>query len=591
MRDVRVDHHKLGYRMSGVFSGLGSLEGVEEGIERVVAVARLVLAAALSLALLLGLSRASAFFPFLAFAFVVYLLYAVVVLLWQRGWASWYLRLALLAGDVAMLIVVVLFAPNLPAAFLVFFLYFAVVAGLWEGWKAAAGLSLLVGIGYLGVVDRKGLVGVEEVLFYGRGADAWGVAGVLLVAGTLVGALAEREQRRLARAGLVEKFNRLLSLDARWADLWERFLGALCEQYQAQRALVAYCDPDNDRVYVWQFQRGKTERALVEMDRPPRDAPSFLLHSKLPVCRRGRVLKAGTWRWESATWGEPLQATPSFSLPVPFVQEFSPLSLLTVPLFQREVCLGRLFLLDGKPSGFDDEPFGELCGLLRGLAPALTTLLTVRGLLAQAVDNERERVVRELHDSVAQTLASVEMQLGVFCRMTTQESAPLGQELTRLYETVQGERAAFRRFLRALQPVRVPPSELLQRLVAHCAQFQQETGIVVAVSSDRLPENLAEGISREVFLLLREALHNIRKHADAKRVGVQIRQEADRLFLQVDDDGNGFSFAGTHTDVALRESGLAPTALSERVRGLGGELAIDSTLGSGATVRIEIPLP
>ena len=106
------------------FSSLGS--------ERIVAVARLVLAAALGLALLLGLARGMALFALVAFIFGVYVVYAVVVLGWRRRLVDWSGGAALLAGDVAILAVVVLFAPALPAAFLLFFVYFTLVAGLWR---------------------------------------------------------------------------------------------------------------------------------------------------------------------------------------------------------------------------------------------------------------------------------------------------------------------------------------------------------------------------------------------------------------------------------------------------------------------------
>ncbi len=158
------------------FSSLGS--------ERIVAVARLVLAAALGLALLLGLARGTALFALVAFIFGVYVVYAVVVLAWRRRLVDWSGGGILLAGDVAILAVVVLFAPALPAAFLLFFVYFTLVAGLWRGWRAAAVLSVAVSLAYLGVVWRG--AGAE-----GGVATKWVVVAAVLAAGTLVGTVAE----------------------------------------------------------------------------------------------------------------------------------------------------------------------------------------------------------------------------------------------------------------------------------------------------------------------------------------------------------------------------------------------------------------
>ncbi|MFQ5694927.1 MAG: sensor histidine kinase, partial [Terriglobia bacterium] len=95
---------------------------------------------------------------------------------------------------------------------------------------------------------------------------------------------------------------------------------------------------------------------------------------------------------------------------------------------------------------------------------------------------------------------------------------------------------------------------------------------------------------REVFFLLREALHNVRKHAEAHHVTVRLRQDEAYLRLLVDDDGRGFPFSGVYSLPALEESGLAPVSVAEHTRALGGTLTIESMPGSGATLRVDIPL-
>ena len=556
------------------FSSLGS--------ERIVAVARLVLAAALGLALLLGLARGTALFALVAFIFGVYVVYAVVVLAWRRRLVDWSGGGILLAGDVAILAVVVLFAPALPAAFLLFFVYFTLVAGLWRGWRAAAVLSVAVSLAYLGVVSRG--AGAE-----GGIATKWVVVAALLAAGTLVGTVAERERRRVERTAVLETFGSLLSLDTRWVDLWERWLKALCQRYGAKRALLAYRDTESDHVLLWDFRADARAHSLQESDRPPRDARTFLLEAE-PVGLLGVAQESGRWRWQQTQPGGRVEPANSFSLPGRFADEFTPGSLLSVSFAAGGRWRSRVFLLDGVGGGFRPDQLDDLQQLLEGLRPALTTLLTIQGLIAGAVNQERERVVRELHDGVAQTLASVEMQLSVFRRLAERAPEQVAGELGQLQQVVQGEREEFRRFLRALKPVRVTPGELAQWLLAHCAQLQQETGIQVETQIEPVQENLPEGVCREVVLILREALHNVRKHAGARQVLVRLRQDENCLRLVVDDDGRGMPFSGTYTQEALMEKGLAPVSICERLRGLGGTLTIESTPGSGLTLRMEIPL-
>lgn len=556
------------------FSSLGS--------ERIVAVARLVLAAALGLALLLGLARGTALFALVAFIFGVYVVYAVTVLAWRRRLVDWSGGGILLVGDVAILAVVVLFAPALPAAFLLFFVYFTLVAGLWRGWRAAAVLSVVVSLAYLGVVWRG--AGAE-----GGIATKWVVVAALLAAGTLVGTVAERERRRVERTAVLETFGSLLSLDTRWVDLWERWLKALCQRYGAKRALLAYRDTESDHVLLWDFRADARANSLQESDRPPRDARTFLLEAE-PVGLLGAAQESGRWRWQQTQPGGRVEPANSFSLPGRFADEFAPGSLLSVSFAAGGRWRSRVFLLDGVGGGFRFDQLDDLQQLLEGLRPALTTLLTIQGLIAGAVNQERERVVRELHDGVAQTLASVEMQLSVFRRLAERAPKRVAGELGQLQQVVKGEREEFRRFLRALKPVRVTPGELAQWLLAHCAQLQQETGIQVETQIEPVQETLPEGVCREVVLILREALHNVRKHAGARQVLVRLRQDESCLRLVVDDDGRGMPFSGTYTQEALMEKGLAPVSICERLRGLGGTLTIESTPGSGLTLRMEIPL-
>ncbi len=556
--------------------------------ERIAAIARLVLAAALSLALLLGMSRSSVLFPLLAFIFIIYFAYAVVVMNWLREPPTLPVRAALAAGDLSILVVVILFAPDLPAAFLVFFLYFTVVSGLWQGWEAAAVLSFLASAGYLGVAWRQSAEVLAGEIRY-ISWENWGAASVLLVAGTLIGALAERERHRLEERAIVDEFSSLLTLDTHWEMLWQRFLKALCQRYRAERAILAYSDPDTDRIIVWIFRDKEASLSTREEDRPPRDAKTFFLE-RPPDGLVGVVTGGTDWKWQQCDSGGTPEPAASFRLPERFAHEFLPGSLLSAYLAGEGDWEGRIFLLDHRGSGFEAAQLLDLQRLMEGLAPTVTTLLTIRRLVTRATNQERERIVRELHDGIAQALASVEMQLSVFRRLAEKNPEQLSGELTQLQEAVGREREEFRRFLRDLKPLRVPPGELVQRLVTHCAQFQQETGITVDVQAEPPRDDVPEGICREVFLILREALHNARKHSGARRILVEVKQNSDCLALLVDDDGGGFPFTGTYSHEALREKTLAPTALWERLQGLGGTLEIESQADTGATLRMEIPL-
>ena len=566
------------------------VESAQQALERIKALARLVLAASLGLGLLLAQPQQKPLTQLLAFIFGVYFLYAVLVLVFREQLLARPWRIALLGGDAAVLLVVLLFAPNQPAAFLLFFLYFTLVAGLWGGWWAASGLSLLVSVAYLWVMLINTVRGPVASLLLTAFQSEWAVVGGLLAAGLLVGSLAQRERRQIERAAVSERFARLLSLDTGWPELWRQWLQQLCREFRAERALLAYHDPETDRIALWDFHREGAREGFEESDRPPRDARMFLFDLEPYAFSVGGLHRPRAAHWRLRLRGGELLREKKFDIPERFVREFSPRSLLSIPVAVGGEWKARLFLLNGDTGDFAGAERDELEGLLVGLAPILASLLAVRSLMTRRVNQERDRVVRELHDGVAQTLASVEMQLDVFRRLAAREPERTAEELGRLQAVVKQEQEELRRYLRTLKTVRLSATELGHWVLAHCVRFQEETGIEVDVEAEPLGAALPEGVCREVFLILREALHNVRKHAGAEKVLVRLRQDDTRLRLVVDDDGRGFPFSGSYSLRALEETGMIPVSIGEHTRAVGGTLTIDSTPGSGATLRVDIPL-
>ena len=566
------------------------MESAAQAVERLRALARLVLAASLGLALLLAPPRGSPLGPVLALVCALYFLYAILGFVFYRQLTTRAWQAATTLGDGVTLGVILLVSPAQPASFILFFLYFTLVAGLWQGWWAAAGLSVAVTAAYLALAWRESVTEAAGPLLGAEGWKTWAMGGVLVAAGTLVGALGQRERRRAEESAEVEELARLLSLDARWPEIWQRWLQTLCKRFGARRALLAYHDPETDLVGLWQFT---TERGgdLEEQDRPPRDARTFLLEG-FPFSVLGNRLDiAGqeTWHLRHA-YSTEAGSEKKLLLPGRFALELAPRSLLSVPISVGGKWRGRLMLLDAVGEGFALTDLDHLQRLMAGLGPMLANLLTVRSLIQQAVNEERDQISRALHDGVAQSLASVVMQLDVFRREAVEDPERTAEGLEHLQGVVRQEQESLRRFVRTLKPIRVPATELNRWVVAHCVQFQQETGIEVEVKAEAAATSLPEGVCREVFLILREALHNVRKHAEARRVRVELFQDDTMLQLVVGDDGRGFPFAGSLSQAQLEEKGLLPLSVRDHTRFLGGTLTIESAPGEGATLRVEIPL-
>jgi signal transduction histidine kinase len=98
-------------------------------------------------------------------------------------------------------------------------------------------------------------------------------------------------------------------------------------------------------------------------------------------------------------------------------------------------------------------------------------------------------------------------------------------------------------------------------------------------------------MASEVIQMLREALHNVLKHAGATRVAVSLERVAKTLELSVDDNGGGFHFSGVYSLDDLELLRLGPASFQRRARALNAEMTLESRPGRGAGLKLRVPIP
>ncbi|HWD62889.1 MAG TPA: sensor histidine kinase [Humibacter sp.] len=224
-----------------------------------------------------------------------------------------------------------------------------------------------------------------------------------------------------------------------------------------------------------------------------------------------------------------------------------------------------------------------------------TALLTeVRQAQQRAADaardagaaRERERLSRDMHDTVAQSLTGMVMLVE---RAERQASGQSGDSDS-LRETLATLEDASREALREIRALVAETSaETIDRGLVEAAQrvvarFERETGVSATISADDVQLDR----EREVVLLrcLQEGLGNVRKHAKADRVETSLRRTADGVVLTVTDDGVGIgSLAGEPVDSV----GFGLSGMRERVRSVGGEVRLTAAEGRGASLRVSVP--
>ena len=202
-----------------------------------------------------------------------------------------------------------------------------------------------------------------------------------------------------------------------------------------------------------------------------------------------------------------------------------------------------------------------------------------------AQDEERARVARELHDSVAQTLAALVLQLSAAQRRSTDPSLAEQLELVR---AIAGEALEEVRLLshtvhpRVLEDLGLPSAlEWLAR------QTREAEGLAINVSVSPVPDTLPPPSAAALYRVAQEALRNAVRHAQARQVDIVLEQEPSGLLrLDVVDDGVGFDLAVAEE----RRPGMGLFAMRERVGLVDGTMDIDSIPGAGTRVSARVPL-
>ncbi len=213
---------------------------------------------------------------------------------------------------------------------------------------------------------------------------------------------------------------------------------------------------------------------------------------------------------------------------------------------------------------------------------------TVEALGDRAImmmEEERRRIGRDLHDGPVQTLTQVAMRLEIARRLLTAEPEAVEGELTLLSTRVVQAVNEIRQLIFDLQPIAIDEVGLLGAVESVAQGIEREAGIEVQIDDHDLPATMSLSGAQQVliFRLLQEALTNVVKHAGARHILVRWGCAPDALSVEVEDDGRGFP----EEQSATHHFGLQ--GMRERLRRVGGDLAILSRPGSGSVVSIRWP--
>ena len=207
---------------------------------------------------------------------------------------------------------------------------------------------------------------------------------------------------------------------------------------------------------------------------------------------------------------------------------------------------------------------------------------------------ERQRLSRDIHDTLAQAFASVikhleaaELALGAGDAAGDAKGAPLQRIMPHLAHAQAVSRASFadiRHLVLALRPAELTNATLASALGRIVTQWSESSGVAATFTSDPFPPLRPD--ADVIFLrATQESLSNVARHADASCVSISLSCVDGLALLTVEDDGRGFAHAETFGHEKLGLSGMR-----ERVRRFGGKLMIESTMSAGTSLTVAMPL-
>ena len=200
-----------------------------------------------------------------------------------------------------------------------------------------------------------------------------------------------------------------------------------------------------------------------------------------------------------------------------------------------------------------------------------------------AVLRERERLARDLHDSLGHALATLSVQLEAIQRLYRVDPEAASDQVDEMKAMTRSSMDALRRSIAGLRAPGLEDRALRPALQALCVDFAQRTGLEVACQIDPTADDLRSATAEALWRITQEALTNVEKHAQACSVGVSLENEPDAVTLRIVDDGVGL-VAGAE----CLPNRFGMRGMRERMEGLGGSLALDG--GAGGTV-VEARLP
>jgi signal transduction histidine kinase len=484
-------------------------------------------------------------------------------------------------------------APNSP--FFAFFLFVLASAAFRWGFRetlatTVGGLLLILlhqrVVAFLPVLDVEGYDDPNRLIVR---------TSYLVMMGLLLGYLAEEGRQLRAESAAIVHLLSKVRVDLNVTRALAMVANETVKIFNASHLLIVVEELDGHRIFRWDTVGGwSLASTTARGESTVIDRPTFFFG---PVDHSMAVIRH-KWLWSSRVRHEVLALdaagrtveTLAIAVPDAFVSAYPFKRMILAPVTFGDEWVGRIFIFEPHRN----VPLIELTEFLRTvisqISPAVFNVYLQNRLQAKAGALERARVARELHDGVIQSLIGVEMQMEVLRSKASLQESPEGTELHRLQNILRHEVMNLRDLMAQMRPAEFDPDELLAHFADIVQHFSRDTGIRARFITELKQVPLERRVCFELVRIVQEGLANIRKHSEARHAVVRFGLREGWWRLEIDDDGRGFPFEGRLTHIELDARDTGPSVIKERVRAIGGQLAISSTPGRGSRLEVLVPM-
>ena len=254
-------------------------------------------------------------------------------------------------------------------------------------------------------------------------------------------------------------------------------------------------------------------------------------------------------------------------------------SFVSVPLQYRGRAIGRLYLT-ARPRTFDNSDVDFLMQIIEQIMPVIHNIQLLDRFASNAAEQERQRLARDIHDSVIQPYIGLQYKLAAI-RNKVAAGRGVADEIEHLFQMTVNEVNGLRGFVRDLKDSDGQGDSFLSAVRRFAAQFADNYDLDIQVES-KGEINVNDRLAAELIRIVHEGLSNVRKHTAATTSKITLERAGSSLQLCIENDN-------ARADGKPRVA-FIPSSITERAEELGGHVRVERSHEGRTVVKVEIPL-